>query len=149
MLIGTAEERFLLLTGFGDFGAVEVLDAGIGIRKAALLYEARTGARVTSAATAAKIDETDSTLVGLTWLLEQPAQLPADENIQNEFQSIVQVPITDHWADYRPARPQDLVGRDEDLHTVFGLFESVRQRRSSKSQYSGVTNGHQLRKIPG
>src|SRR5665213_1979464 len=34
----TAEERFLLLTSFGEFWAVIVLDYDSGIRQAALLY---------------------------------------------------------------------------------------------------------------
>jgi Holliday junction resolvase-like predicted endonuclease len=125
-----AEERTLLLTNFGEFWAVIVFDPETGVRQSALLYEGKTGARVTSPGIAARINETDSTLAGLSWLLETPEDTRADGDniIQKEFQSIVQVPIADHWADYRPARPQDFVGRDELLHTVFEFFESVRQR---------------------
>lgn len=124
----TAEELTLLLTNFGEFWAVIVLDPETGIRQSALLFDGKTGVRVTAAATTAKINETDSTLVGLTWLLGQASHPPKDaESIQNELQSIVQVPIADHWADYRPARPGDFVGREEILHSVFDFFEGVRQ----------------------
>lgn len=123
-----AEEPTLLLTNFGEFWAKIVLDADTGIRQSALLYEAGTGTRVTSAATTTKLNETDSTLAGLSWILGSPAHIPAHtESIQDELQSIVQVPIADHWADYRPARPVDFVGREAALHTIFEFFDGVRQ----------------------
>ena len=64
-----AEEPVLLLTNFGEFWAKIVLDSDTGIRQSALLYEAGAGTRVTSAATTTKINETDSTLAGLSWIL--------------------------------------------------------------------------------
>jgi hypothetical protein len=84
------EERTLLLTSFGEFWAVIVLDPATGIRQSALLFDATTGARITASATVTKINETDSTLVGLDWLLGQsgPSSKEAT-SIQNELQSIV------------------------------------------------------------
>lgn len=124
-----SEERFLLLTNFGEFWAVVVLDSDSGIRQSAILYDAHSGARITTPGTAARIGETDTTLAGLTWLLEETDSVRSDRSqINSELQSIVQVPIADHWADYRPARPQDFIGRDERLHEVFDFFEGIRQR---------------------
>lgn len=125
--IRVAEEKYLLLTAFGEFWAAVVLDHESGIRQSALLFDALTAARVTSTVTIAKLKETDSTLAQLAWLAEAPS-LAETEAIKQELQSIVEVPIADHWADYRPARPQDFVGRDQLLTNVFDFLECVRQK---------------------
>ncbi len=126
-----SEERFLLLTDFGEFWAVVVFDPDSGIRESALLYDARTGARITARGIATRITETDTSLAGLSWLIEESSPSRSDrEQIRSEYQSVVQVPVADDWADYRPARPCDFVGRDEHLRDVFDFFESVRTRAS-------------------
>jgi len=126
-----SEERFLLLTEFGEFWVVVVFDPDSGIRESALLYEACTGTRITTRGIAARITETDTSLVGLSWLIEESSPSRSDrEQIRSEYQSVVQVPVADDWADYRPARPSDFVGREKHLRDVFDYFESVRTRAS-------------------
>lgn len=126
-----SDERFLLLTDFGEFWAVVVFDPDSGIRESALLYDARTGGRITAKGIAARITETDTSLAALSWLIDEssPSQIDRDQ-IRIEYQSVVQVPVADDWADYRPARPADFVGRDEHLRSVFDFFENIRTRTS-------------------
>lgn len=126
--IRASTERVLLITNFGEFWAVIVLDEASGIRHSAVLYDAHSGVRVTNAATTSRMSETDSTLAQLTWLPNEAVTAPRDAiAIQQELQSIVQVPIADHWADYRPARPEDFIGRDKLIDGVFDFFDAVRQ----------------------
>lgn len=126
-----AEESYLLLTTFGEFWAVPVLDGEAGMRQAALLYEAATGARVTAPATLSAIAGTDTTLAGLRWLAGKPANPEHEaERLRRELQSIVRIPIAEHWADYRPARPEDFVGRDQLQQEVIGFFDRVRTGQS-------------------
>lgn len=121
------DEFYLLLTTFGEFWAVLMLEPETGIRQAALLYEARTGNQVMSAATLALIAATDSTIASLNWIAGTPASQEKEAiRLKNELQSIVQVPMADHWADYRPARPEDFIGRDKLQKDVFEFFEKVR-----------------------
>jgi hypothetical protein len=126
-----ADEVYLLLTPFGEFWALLVLDPETGIRQTAILYDAKSGARVTSEKTLAAISETDTTLAGLSWLADaSPNQEKDTERLRGELQSVVRVPIAEHWSDYRPARPEDFVGRDQLLKEVFDFFEKVRARQS-------------------
>ena len=128
-----ADEVYLLLTPFGEFWALLVLDPETGIRQTAILYDAKSGTRITSEKTLAAIAETDTTLAGLSWLADAaPNQEKDKERLRGELQSVVRVPIAEHWADYRPARPEDFVGRDQLLKEVFDFFEKVRTRQSLK-----------------
>lgn len=41
------------------------------------------------------------------------------------------IPVADHWADYRPARPVDFIGRDSLQSDVFDFLEAVRNKTTS------------------
>lgn len=124
-----SEEDYLLLTTFGEFWVVIGLDAETGIRQSVITFAAETGARISSTKTLNAIAQTDTTLAALTWQAdEQHDQTAQSERLRGELQSIVRVPVADHWADYRPARPQDFVGRDQLQRDLFNLFDSVRMR---------------------
>ncbi|MGE3279553.1 MAG: restriction endonuclease [Alphaproteobacteria bacterium] len=122
---------YLLLSPIGEFWALLVLDQTTGIREAAILYDARTGARITADYVLDTIAGTDTTLAPLNWLAGAREQQDEDvERLHRELQSIVQVPIAEHWADYRPARPQDFVGRDQLQKDVFEFFSHIRSSQS-------------------
>ena len=122
-----AEEIYLLLTLTREYWAIPVLDPSTGVRQSALLFDASTGSRIHDKGTLATIAQTDTSLADLRWLSGHGAKLDRDvERLREELQSIVRVPVADHWADYRPARPEDFVGREEILKGVFTLLERVR-----------------------
>jgi hypothetical protein len=122
-----ADEAYLLLTLQGEFWALPVPDPGTGVRQSALLFDAASGVRVHDEAVLAAIAQTDTSLADLTWLSGRTDTPERDAGrLRKELQSIVRVPVADHWADYRPARPQDFVGRDQLLSGVFSLLERVR-----------------------
>ena len=121
------EEVYLLLTLTGEYWAIPVPDLSTGVRQAALLFDAPTGTRVLDEGALATIAQTDTSLADLTWLSDHGARPDRGaERLREELQSIVRVPVADHWADYRPARPEDFVGRDEILKGVFTLLDRVR-----------------------
>lgn len=63
----------------------------------------------------------------LTWIGDADRASRGDaDRLRGELQNIVSVPIAEHWADYRPARPQDFVGRDDLQKDVFDWFDNVR-----------------------
>ena len=127
-----SEEDYLLVTPFGEFWAILTLDPETGIRQSVIAYDAATGSRITSKEQLKQIAATDTTLRSLSWPADELRdQTQQTERLRDELQSIVRVPIADHWADYRPARPEDFVGRDQLQNEVFDLFEGVRTRRSA------------------
>ncbi len=124
------KEAYLLLTQDCEFWAIPILDRDSGIQSGALLFRGDTGKRIVDSATLDLISSSDTTL-NLPWLTDSnESQKTASHRLHEELQSIVRVPVADHWADYRPARPEDFVGREELQSDVFGFFEAVRSGRT-------------------
>jgi hypothetical protein len=49
--------------------------------------------------------------------------------LNKEVQSIVKVPSSDHWADYRPSRPEDFVGRKQIQSEFFSFLDGIREKK--------------------
>lgn len=118
-------EAFLLLTQNGEFWALPVVDPATGIRSAALLFHASNGEAVRDLATLEWIATTDTSL-SLPWICDTAKDAGAATKLRSELESIVKVPMADHWADYRPARPEDFVGREAVQTSVFNFLDHVR-----------------------
>ncbi|MGO4712137.1 restriction endonuclease [Bradyrhizobium sp. 2TAF24] len=126
----TGSEAYLLITQTSEFWALPVLAEGTGIQIAALLFDASNGNAITDSATLDWIDRTDRSLQ-LPWISDSAnptAIATATSRLALELESIVGVPVADHWADYRPARPEDFVGRETVQNTIFGFLDSVRTK---------------------
>lgn len=124
--------RTLLITDVGNFWAVTVLGPTSGVADTVLAYYARTGTQVSNAALLQGLASRDSNLRNLQWIgsdeeLSAVGAL-ADASLKQELDSIAPVPVADDWSDYRPARPQDFVGRDDLLKDIVRFFDDVRQR---------------------
>lgn len=121
-----SSDALFLLTKAGEYWAIPVLDPSSGVPTAALLFHATTGKRVSDQSVLDMISKTDTSL-SLPWISESPAaQQEAVEKLRTELESIVSVPVADHWADYRPARPVDFIGRESTQSAVFQFFDNVR-----------------------
>ncbi len=121
-----SNDAFLLLTQYGEFWALPVIDRGTSIASAALLFEASTGRLVTDSKVFDTIEKTDTSLK-LPWVKDtNNIQDIASNKLQRELESIVEVPVADHWADYRPARPIDFVGRQSVQTAIFSFLDKVR-----------------------
>lgn len=119
-------EAFLLITPFGEFWALPVVDPSSGIQSATLLFHAETGNTVVEQTTLDLVAKTDTSLT-LPWIVgTAQAQRNAATRLKGELESIVRVPMADHWADYRPARPEDFVGRETIQSAVFQFLDAVR-----------------------
>ena len=118
------------MTRSGEFWALPVLDSGTGIQSAALLFNASTGTPVTDTATLDWIAKTDTSL-SLPWISGAVgSQSTATNRLKIELESIVGVPVADNWADYRPARPEDFIGRETVQTAVFDFLDKVRTKTS-------------------
>lgn len=122
----TSPDAILLLTLSGEYWAIPVLDAATNIRSAALLFQANDGHQVTNQSTLDLIAKTDTTLA-LPWVSDALESHDfASTKLQRELDSIVRVPMADHWADYRPARPEDFIGRETVQSAVFQFFDAIK-----------------------
>ena len=125
-------EWVLLITQNGRFWAAPTLELGVGVPSGVVVVEVLTGQLVTDAAVLREISRMDTTLAMLD--LEFAARKPPSTTAATAStppDKVVEVEHGDSWADYRPARPQDFVGRVDAQKTILSLLEDVRKRRGS------------------
>jgi len=125
-----ADEAYLLLTNRGTFWAQALLDAESGVRSDVVVYQADNGSLVNSFEILNFLASTDSTLAGLNWIRVQGKSQPARSEIAESLENIVRVPVAEHWADYRPARPVDFVGREPLQKGILDFLDRVRRHET-------------------
>ncbi len=122
-----ADEVCLLLAQDNTYWALIGIDDQTRMRRAVYVYDAHTGERVSTRNVLNGLAATDSSLASLTWETDDNVDRSREtQRLRTELQSVVRVQSGDHWADYRPARPQDYVGREHLLHDVTDLLDGVR-----------------------
>lgn len=125
--------RTLMLTDVGEYWAVTAVGGDTGIADTVMVFDATSGKSVTSAALIQQLSERDSNLRSLRWISAEEELATSSlmaEGLRQELDSIAPVPVADDWSDYRPARPEDFVGRDEILADIIKFFEEVRASTS-------------------
>lgn len=113
----------LLVTAYGRYWTVSCLASGIP--KGVLVFNAKTGFLVDDQELLKRLSKTDSSHAESGLEFEYVVRLT--ELLSDNKPSVVEVEHGESWADYRPARPEDFVGRFEAQDWIFRLFESVRQ----------------------
>lgn len=118
-----SNEAYLLLSGRGQFWALPILDEETGVAAYVAIFEAGNGTQVKSSNLLAWLLQTDTTLSNLS-----PSGIGAPTpsgRLKEELDNIVGVPMADHWADYRPARPTDYVGRETIQDDIFSFLDQI------------------------
>lgn len=113
----------LLVTPFGTLWAVTILSGGIPSK--VIFFHASNNEAVTDSKLIANLLGTDTSLASLEFEAQTTSTvkpiLPATE----EIGEVAQVQTGLEWSDYRPARPQDFVGRAKDINFAFEFFKMV------------------------
>jgi len=123
-------EWILLITPYGRFWGAPALSSGVP--SSVVVYDAAEGGFVTDHGLLRNLAATDSSLSTLDFdLLARPKTRGGVEPIPTGPDKVVQVQHGDSWADYRPARPEDFVGREDAQTRVLTLLEAVRKKESS------------------
>lgn len=125
--------RTLLLTDIGEYWAVTAVGGDTGIADTVMVFDAASGRSVTNPALIQQLSERDSNLRSLRWISAEEELATSSlmaEGLRQELDSIAPVPVADDWSDYRPARPEDFVGRSEILADIVKFFEEVRTSSS-------------------
>ncbi|MFB5936625.1 restriction endonuclease [Peribacillus frigoritolerans] len=124
-----SEEQSLLITEYGRFWAFKVMHVSAGVPYAVLLYDAETGCLIRDTNTIASVMQLQSTIFGLEVLNKKYDVVISSKSslqeIDKEILNISTVSGGDQWADYRPSRPKDFVGREELLKDTFSFIDSV------------------------
>lgn len=118
----------LLVTEYGRYWVVYTLSGGAP--SGALLFNATTSRRVADDATLSNISRLESSIAEYDlkiFLDEDPKGSIATEP---QLPRVIEVQIGDSWDDYRPARPQDFVGRDATQKEIIGFLANVSSGKS-------------------
>jgi hypothetical protein len=107
----------LVITQNGRFWAAPTIEHGVP--SAVVVVDAATGQLMTDAGLLREIGKTDTSLATLDFEFaarKPPSTTPATASTPPD--KVVEVEHGDSWADYRPARPQDFVGRVDAQKTI-------------------------------
>lgn len=127
-----SENVTLLLLSNCMVWVVPVLDENSNFVSSVIAYDASTGKRITDKARLDELKTHKSSYSSYQWLAEEKAEDTRYSNqLKQEFDSIVPVISGEDWTDYRPARPEDFVGRKQLIDSVFSFFENVNSQNTS------------------
>jgi len=127
-------EWYLLLTKLGRYWAKLVPESGVPSK--VIVYDAQTGKLITDTELIQKLKSTDTSLHEFNWLTTPLDSSEVGESIAYLSETVVDVATGDVWADYRPARPQDFVGRHDLQNTMQDFFQDVRNRSTNTRIFS-------------
>ncbi|WP_162785150.1 restriction endonuclease [Bacillus sp. P14.5] len=128
-----AEENTLLITEFGRFWAVKVLHVSAGVPFGVILYDAENSKLITDKEVINSVSKLHSSLSDLEFItseLNEESKIITEE-ITEELSNIATVTGGDQWADYRPSRPKDFVGREDLLRDMFKFCSAVVENETS------------------
>lgn len=122
----------LLLLPNSMIWVVPIIDVRTRIPSSVVAFDANSGNRITEKAKLDDLKSYKSSYSTYQWISEEQSSDPHYSNqLQQEFDSIVPVICGEDWTDYRPARPEDFVGRKQILESVFAFFDNVNTRKTS------------------
>lgn len=131
-------EWTLLLTEFGNLWAAVCLQAGVPT--GVIAYSATTGTLIDDPDHLRNLANTDSSLrvYDFEYVLKflDPPAIKA--LVFSGFEKVVEVQHGENWKDYRPARPEDFVGRKDSQLAIIKFLKSVR-KGETKTRVFAVT----------
>ena len=129
-----SDSYYLLITNYGRFWAIPIINKSTGIIDSFELFDGSNGSPVVDNELIDNISKTDTSLKDLKIQRNFVNNISKnDYSVQSdeENQAIVEVPSADSWDDYRPARPQDFVGRDTIINEIFQFIELVKEKKTN------------------
>ena len=114
----------LLVSPFGRFWAVYTLKGGAP--SGVLFFSARTGELISDAETIKNLSSLETTLCDYDVYVATAATSSAPGKSDAMLPKVVEVQIGDSWNDYRPARPEDFIGRDGVQKDIFQFLDRAR-----------------------
>ena len=124
---------YLLLTNYGRYWVKLTPEAGIPSQVS--VYDAKTGGSVSDTNLLEKLKATDTTLRDFNWVAGSE-ELSLGETAEHALSTVVDVAVGDAWTDYRPARPEDFVGREELQSELMEFFHDVSKNETRTRLFS-------------
>ena len=130
------DDAMLMCTSSGMFWIIPIVDPALGISSTVLAFDAVHGQRVTSTEQLNNLKAHRNSFSSFQWLGSESIDSKQTELLAEEYRNIVPVISGDDWSDYRPARPEDFVGRKKILSDILDFLESVNNGNSRTRLFS-------------
>ncbi|MEQ5754057.1 MULTISPECIES: nSTAND1 domain-containing NTPase [unclassified Providencia] len=131
-------EWVLLITKYGLFWVTAILSGGIP--SGVLCYYAKNNELVEDLDLLSKLVDTDTSLNNLDFKLPKSPKSKVYDVEANKLVSVVEVQTGEAWSDYRPARPEDFVGRVKEINEIFDFFKKVKEEKTNTRIFAVTGN---------
>ena len=118
----------LLITPLGRFWALTCSPSGIP--QGLIIFSAKTGYLIDKQEQLQRLSQTDTSLNDLDFEYLFKIQHQQIDIEPIEYKPVVQVQHGESWSDYRPARPNDFVGREEAQQKIIYFLQDVRAKKT-------------------
>lgn len=113
----------LLLSDYGMYWCVYTLKGGAPF--GVLVYSASSGKPIRDEDTIQNLSNLDTTIADYDLSVGVIEEKATVNTLPKKLPPVVQVQIGESWDDYRPARPEDFVGRDATQKEILNFFNSA------------------------
>lgn len=135
-VFSTSENSTLIITDMGNYWLVPIVENNSDFITSIVVFNATTGERIIDDNLLNELKLRKNSYSDFLWLAGAKTDNNAVELLIDEYNSIVPILCSDDWADYRPARPEDFVGRNSLLNNIFSLFNSIIEGSSATRIFS-------------
>ncbi len=119
-------DPMLLVTQYGIFWTITCLEGGVPV--GVLVYSTKTGNLITEQALLRNLSQTDTSQNKLDF--EYVLNF-SKSSVESSLDRVIEVEHGETWTDYRPARPEDFVGRKDVQEQIIHFLEDVREKKSA------------------
>ena len=131
------DNALLLLMPSRKVWVIPVQNHMEGISTKVVAFDAETGNRITNKDVLNEIKAHKNSYSSMQWLsIDNAADDKEETLLKEELSSIVTVISGDDWIDYRPARPEDFVGRKTILTDIIKFLDTVNSGLSDTRLFS-------------
>ncbi|MDD3142307.1 MAG: hypothetical protein PHX08_25545 [Lachnospiraceae bacterium] len=124
--VRVADDITLMLTTRNYYWLLPILDEQYGTISYITAFDATNGMRIDDSNALSELKHISNLYSDYSWIGKNiKATRIVENSVEEEFNSIVPVIGGDDWEDYRPARPQDFVGRKKIIENMFKYFDDV------------------------
>jgi len=131
-----SDNNTLMITDIGMYWLIPIVEEGSEFVTSVVVFDAKTGHRIISKDLLEKLKVYKNSYSSYQWLEGTETDKKASEQLLDEYQNIVPVISGDDWADYRPARPEDFVGRRTLIDDMYNFFADVSEEKSQTRLFS-------------
>ena len=118
-------DAILMLIPNNAFWVIPVLNPSSNFTSAVVAFNAKTGERITKSEALDELKAHKNSYSSFQWLPSENVDTKPAKLLNEEFNSIVPVISGDDWTDYRPARPEDFVGRKNILADMLTFLDNA------------------------